>query len=172
MKVALITFHSFFQEGGVKRHILSLHKEFKKRGIKTKIIVPKRKRSENYGPDVLFLGKSFPVNFAGTQGDFCVSFNPLTIEKTLRKEKFDILHFHNFVLPLADQILERSKSLNILTFHANLEKSKFLKRSFELFSPLLLQKINGILTVAPFQLKYFKKFKCPKKVIPNGIDLE
>lgn len=172
MKVALITFHSFFREGGVKRHVLSLQKEFKKKGVKSKIIVPRRKRREDYSPDILFLGTSFPVSFAGTQGDFCISLTPFSIEKILKKENFNVLHFHNFVLPLAAQILERSSSLNILTFHANLEKSKFLEKSFKLISPLILKKIDGILGVAPFVLKYFEKFKCPKKVIPNGIDLE
>ena len=36
MKVGLISFHSFFQPGGVKRHVLGLHEEFKRRGIQSK----------------------------------------------------------------------------------------------------------------------------------------
>ena len=175
MKVGLVSFHSFFYQGGVKRHILSLKKEFKKRGVQSKIIVPRRKRIENYGPDVLLLGRSFPVTFAGTQGDFCVSFNPISIEKTLREEKFDILHFHNFGFPLAGQILEASKSLNILTFHANLEANNILRLFPQIFYPIKAitnWEIDGIIGVSEPILKYFKDFKCPKKIIPNGIDLK
>jgi len=137
MKVGLISFHSFFYEGGVKRHILSLKKELEKKKNKCKIIVP-----------------------------------PLSIEKILAKEKFDVLHFHNFGFPLAGQILEVSEALNILTFHANLEKSRFLKLGFEFLNPIIQQKIDGVIGVAPLILKYFKNFKGPKTVIPNGIDLE
>ena len=101
MKVALISFHSFYKPGGVKRHVLGLHQEFKKRGIYSKIIVPRRESSENYGKDVILLGTSFPVTVDGTQADFDINFNPLAIDQVLSKEKFDILHFHNFIPPSA-----------------------------------------------------------------------
>ena len=175
MKVALISFHSFYQPGGVKRHVLGLHKEFKRRGIYSKIIAPRRSFREDYGKDVILLGTSFPVPFDGSQSDFCINFNPLAIERTLRKERFDILHFHNCGLFSSLQILERSQALNILTFHANIEKSEFLKR-FPIFLFLLNKivqwKIDGIIGVSPLNLKAFKDFKEPKVVIPNGIDLE
>jgi len=175
MKVGLVSFHSFFHPGGVKTHILNLKKELKKKGIECKIIVPRRKITEDYGSDILLLGTSFPVTFAGTQADFCISFNPSSIEKALEKEKFDVLHFHNFGVPLAWQILEASQALNILTFHANLEGNKLLKNFPQLLYPFrktIQWKIDGIIGVAPLILKYFKNFKGPKKVIPNGIDLD
>jgi len=127
MRIGLISFHSFYQPGGVKRHVLGLHKEFKRRGIYSKIIAPRRKWSEDYGKDVILLGTSFPLSFSGSQADFDINFNPLAIERVLKKEKFDVLHFHNFGFPSAYQILEKSEALNILTFHANISGSKFLK---------------------------------------------
>jgi phosphatidylinositol alpha-mannosyltransferase len=175
MKVGLISFHSFLLPGGVKRHVLGLHKEFKKRGIQSKIIVPRRSRRENYGKDVILLGTSFPLKFSGSQSDLCINFNPLAINKILKKEKFDVLHFHNFGFPSALQILEWSKALNILTFHANIEGSNFL-RNFPgliyIFNKIAQWKIDGIIGVAPLNLKLFKYYKGPKVVIPNGIDLE
>ena len=121
MKIALISLHSFLKPGGVKSHILGLNKEFKKRGLKTKIIVPRRSFKENYGKEVILLGVSFPLPFGGGISDFSVHFNPVTIEEILEKEKFDVLHFHNFGFPSSFQILEKSKSLNILTFHSDVE---------------------------------------------------
>jgi phosphatidylinositol alpha-mannosyltransferase len=175
MRVGLISFHSFIKPGGVKKHVLGLQKEFKRRGIYSKIIVPRRTFEENYGKDVLLLGKSFPLHFAGTQSDFCINFNPLAIEEILEKERFDVLHFHNFGFPSVWQILEKSNSLNILTFHANLEGSKLFER-FPIFlkvvEKIVQWKIDGIIGVAPLNLKYFKNYSGPKIVIPNGIDLE
>jgi len=178
MKIGLISFHSFYKPGGVKRHILGLYGEFKKRRIETKIIVPRRNWRENYGKDVILLGTSFPINFGGTQSDFDINFNPLSIERTLKKEKFDILHLHNFGFPSVLQILASpftSHTLNILTFHSNIEGSKFLKRFpglLYLLNKICQWKIDGIIGVAPLNLKYFKNFKGPKRIIPNGIDLE
>jgi phosphatidylinositol alpha-mannosyltransferase len=174
MKVALISFHSFYPPGGVKRHILGLAKEFRRRRIEVKIIIPRRKRSENYGKDVILLGTSFPVITGGTATDVVVNFNPLAIENLLKKERFDILHFHNFTPPSAFQILERSESLNIVTIHANIEKSKFLKRSGFLYlcKKIIQWKIDGLIGVAPLNLKGSEGFKRPKIVIPNGIDLD
>lgn len=173
MRVALITSHSFIKPGGVKRHILGLKKEFKKNGIYSKIIAPRREKSENYGEDVILLGTAFPVIIGGTQGDFVINFNPLAIDRVLKKEKFDVLHFHNFTFASTWQILEKSKALNILTVHADPEGSKFLSDSglLSLWRKIIGLKIDGLIGVAPLCLKGFENFQCPKVVIPNGIDL-
>ncbi|MBZ1345465.1 MAG: glycosyltransferase family 4 protein [Candidatus Nealsonbacteria bacterium] len=178
MKVALISFHSFYQPGGVKRHVLGLYKEFRKRGVECKIIAPRRKREEYYGKNVILLGTSFPFPFNGAISDLAINFNSLAIEDTLKREKFDVLHFHNFGLPSTLQILASpaaSDTLNILTFHASLEGSKFMKRFpavLGLINKICQWKIDGIIGVAPFNLKYFKEYSGPKTIIPNGIDLE
>lgn len=177
MKIGLVSFHTFSQPGGVQRHIFGLFKEFRKRGIETKIIVPRRNRRENYGSDVILMGTSFPLNFSGSQADFNINFNPFDIDKILKKEKFDILHFHNFGFPSVFQLLispYASNTLNILTFHANVKGSEFLKR-FPFFlnvaEKIIQWKIHGIIGVAQLDLEPFKRYKGPKIVIPNGIDL-
>lgn len=178
MKVALISAHSFLKPGGVQTHIFGLYKEYQKRKIEAKIIVPKRRLKENYGENVILLGTSFPIRFGGSVSDLNISFNPISIEKTLKKEKFDILHFHNFSFPGTFQILLSpfcGKTLNILTFHSNIKGSEFLK-NFPFFIDLLNKicqwKIDGIIGVSPLILKFFEKYQGPKIVIPNGIDLE
>jgi phosphatidylinositol alpha-mannosyltransferase len=178
MKVGLISFHSFSQPGGVKRHILGLYKEFKKRGIETKVIAPRRKKKEDYGKDVILLGTSFPFPFSGGISDLGINFNPLAIERILKRERFDVLHFHNFGFPSTLQILaspSAAKTLNILTFHANIKGSKFLKNFpflFYLVEKIAQWRFDGIIGVAQLNLEPFKKYKGPKTVIPNGIDLE
>lgn len=171
MKVGFISFHSFSNPGGVKNHILGLSKEFEKRGIETKIIVPRRSRNEKYGDKVILLGTSIPLNIGGTQGDLCINFNPISILKVLKKEKFDVLHFHNFILPSALQILEFSDSTNVLTFHANTESFPIVQMINKAATVLLNRKMDGVIGVASFNLDSFDGFNGLKKVIPNGIDL-
>jgi len=178
-KIGIISFHTFSQPGGVKKHILGLFKEFKKRGIEVKIIVPRRKKSEKYkSKNIILMGTSFPISFNGSQSDFNINFNPISLEKILRKEKFDVLHFHNFGFPSILQILlspSSSNTLNILTFHANLMGNPFVKKFPTLISTInkICQwKINGVIGVAPLVLDYFQNFKGLKRIIPNGIDLE
>ena len=178
-KIGIISFHTFSQPGGVKKHILGLFKEFKKRGIETKIIVPRRKKSEKYkSKNIILMGTSFPINFNGSQSDFNINFNPVSLEKILKKEKFDVLHFHNFGFPSILQILlspSASNTLNILTFHANLMGNPFVK-TFPTLIPTINKicqwKIDGVIGVAPLILDYFQSFKGLKRIIPNGIDIE
>jgi len=178
MRIGLISFHTFSQPGGVKRHILDLSKNLRKRGHQTKIIVPRRKRSENYGKDVILLGTSFPLDFTGSKSDFSVNFNPISLERTLKRERFDVLHFHNFGVPSIVQILvspSASNALNVLTFHANVKGSEFLENFpslLYLLNKVCQWKIDGIIGVASLILSYFKRYKGPKIVVPNGIDLE
>ena len=175
VKVGLVSLHSFLKPGGVKTHIFGLDKEFRKRGIPTKIIIPRRKSNENYGRNVILLGTSFPFPFGGSQSDFAINFNSEAIDETLKEEKFDVLHFHNFSFPSSFQILEKSEALNVLTFHSNIEGSDFLK-NFPFFLDILKLiidwKIDGIIGVAPSALEIFKYYPGPKIIIPNGVDTQ
>lgn len=174
MKVGLISFHSFANPGGVKSHILGLSKEFDKLGVENKIIVPRRTLFENYGKKIIILGASIPLKVAGTEGNICFNLNPFAIKKLMNREKFDVLHFHNFVVPSATQILKESQSLNILTFHANLEAMTLFNKIpniSKLFFEELNKKMDGIIGVAKLNLESFENYAGPKAVIPNGIDL-
>ena len=178
MKVALISFHSFLEPGGVKTHVLNLAKEFEKRKIEFKIVVPRRKIKENYGKNVILLGTSFPLIWGGGVSDLVFNFIPISIERCLIKEKFTILHFHNASFPSFFQILFSPlsfKTTNILTFHSDIERSNFLKKFpqfFEIFVNFCNLRLDGLIAVSKVALKYFEKFKKPKVLIPNGVDLE
>jgi phosphatidyl-myo-inositol alpha-mannosyltransferase len=176
MKIGLVSSHSFLRPGGVKNHILNLQKEYKKRGHVCKIIAPRSINEKDYGKDILLLGTSFRLPVAGSQGDLTFNFTPWAIDSLLRREKFDILHFHN-VGPLTWQILNNPylPKENILTWHASLEGAnyfKYLPFTKDIIRYTVKNKIDGIIGVAPFNLDVFKGIKKPKAVIPNGIDLE
>jgi len=178
MRVALISFHSFLEPGGVKTHILSLSKEFKKNKIECKIAIPRRKLNENYGKDVILLGTSIPLIWGGGRGDLVFNFTPISIERFLIKGEFNILHFHNVSFPSFFQILLSPfsfRTTNILTFHSDIERSNFFQNFSQLFDVLVgfcNLRLDGLIAVSKVALKYFEKFKKPKIIIPNGVDLE
>lgn len=170
LKIGFFPLHSFANPGGVKRHVLALHEEFQKLGIASKIVVPRRFKSENYGKDIILLCTSMEAPFYGSIGDFTICPNPAEVKQVLSRENFDVLHFHNFGLHSL-QILKESRGINILTFHANIKGSKLLSFMFAVMKKFAMPKLDGIICVAPFQLKFFKDFKGPTIVIPNGVDL-
>jgi len=178
MKIGLISFHSFSEPGGVKTHILSLAKEFEKRNIEFKIVVPRRKANENYGNKVILLGTSFPLHWGGGGSDLVFNFIPASIEGCFLKEKFTILHFHNASFPSFFQILLSPvsfRTLNILTFHSDIERSGFFKKFpqfFDVFVGFCNLRLDGLIGVSKVALKYFEQFRKPKTVIPNGVDLQ
>lgn len=173
MKVGLISSHSFINPGGVKNHIVELYSHLKEKNIDCKIIIPRRSKKEKYGDDVIFLGRSWPLNTAGTQGDFCLV-SRSKVKAVFERENFDILHFHNFAIPYASVMLGCSKSTNIVTVHANLEAMPLAKMPFLIdgLAHRYLPKINGLLGVADFNLSIFKNTDIPKQVIPNGVNLK
>lgn len=175
MKIGLVSAHSFKRPGGVKNHILHLQKEFRKRGHVCKIIAPRGINEKDYGKDVILLGTSFRVPVGGSQADITFNFTPGAIDSVLKKEKFDLLHFHNMG-PLAWQVLTNPDlpKTNILTWHASFEGTNYFKHLTFMKGMMMdsiQDKISGIIGVAPFNLNIFKKIKKPKAVIPNGIDL-
>ncbi len=176
MKIGLVSSHSFFRPGGVKNHILNLQRELEKRGHICKIIAPRSLKEKNYGKNIILLGTSFRLPVAGHQGDFTFCFTPGSIGRLLKKEKFDLLHFHN-VGVLASQIWNNSNlpETSILTWHASLEGAnyfKYLPFAKSLMLRIIENRIDGIIGVAPFNLDLFKNMKKPKAVIPNGINLD
>lgn len=174
MKVGFVSSHAFVNPGGVKNHILELSKQFEKKGIETKIIVPRRNNKENYGEKVIFLGHSIPLKISGNGGDILYNLNPRKITEILDQEKFDVLHFHNFIVPPALQILNRSKAVNVITGHSNFEiipLLKTLKPALDLILESNASKINGIIGVSEIALEPYQNYPGPKRIIPNGIDV-
>ena len=176
MKVGFISSSSFQNPGGIKSHILNLHHEFEKRHISSKIIVPKRSNSESgakYGKNVILVGTAFPIPFNASQADLSLYFNLLSLGKILRRERFDILHFHNFAFPSILEILSFSSATHILTLHFNPDGSDLLKNIPwfpAMVTKILNWKIHGIIAVSPVAMEIAKGYRGPKRIIPNGVN--
>ncbi len=176
MKIGLVCPYSLFSPGGVKEHVLALYKEFKELGHSVKIIAPKTKKTKN--PDFLLSGVSakFPSG-TGSWGRVSACFENQEIESMLQKENFDIIHFHEPLVPfLAWQILFSSQAVNIATFHSAWENEISLIGNLEFlikpFTETFQKRLNGLIVVSTVAKNCWQKFfQKEMSIIPNGIDL-
>jgi phosphatidyl-myo-inositol alpha-mannosyltransferase len=175
MKVALVSAYDFSHPGGVANHILFLHKELLKIGHEAKIIasysVPENSIKDK---DIIAIGKPVPISSAGSIARITLS--PMlgaSVKEVLEREKFDIIHLHEpLYSTLTLTVLNRSKAINIGTFHA-FQKTRipyhlitpFFKRSFD--------KLHGRIAVSEPARKYISRFfPSEYQIIPNGIDFK
>lgn len=177
MKIGLVCPFDFSLPGGVKNHVLALYQEFKKLGHKVRVIAP-YKTGVPQNPDYIYLGKAlrFPSG-TGSWGALSLELDKEKIEKVLRIEKFDILHFHEPLVPfLSWQLLIASSSCNIATFHSFWKDKSFWMANFKpllkYFAQNFEKKFNGLITVSEAAKYCWQEFfKKKMRIIPNGIDV-
>jgi phosphatidylinositol alpha-mannosyltransferase len=126
MKVGLVSPYNIFKGGGVQECIIAIQSELEKRGHHAVIITPQPRNYDGPTPEhVIFLGGStdFKSPFH-TTAQVSATVNVDRLDEVLEQEKFDILHFHEPWVPIVSrQILGRSNTLNIATFHAKLPET-------------------------------------------------
>lgn len=168
-RIGIFPLHPFIHPGGVKNHVLELKKQLKKLGYFCKVWVPRGKIEEKYADkNIRLIGTAITVPFNGGYGDLAVCAAPGQLESWLKKESFDVYHFHNIGFH-SWQIMNRTNGVNILTFHSNLGDVPGGKEVLAITKELM-GKIDGIIGVSKVALNHFSEFKGPKIVIPNGID--
>lgn len=172
MKIGFVSPHTFSYPGGVQKHIKNLASEFEKRGHSVKFIFPREEIPQKKDKNTILFGGSFYISANASKTNISLAINEISISRRLKKEKFDLLHFQNFGVFLPWQVLDNSKSLNILTMHANPDGSRLFKLFpdfFNIFNDYILPKFDGLIGVSEVALKNIN-FNGPKTIIPNGID--
>jgi phosphatidylinositol alpha-mannosyltransferase len=179
MKIAQVCPYNIFRPGGVQSHILALSQELKSRGHEVKIIAPYIKGIENNDEDIILAGRCAVLAINKTQIEISVApvggkKNPIT--QMLKKERFDVMHYHEPWVPaLSIQLLSNSNCVNVGTFHSTTPNT-ILSRSLEtIFKPVAKYVVNSLdvaIAVSESPTKYLKEFYTKDiKIIPNGIDL-
>ncbi len=178
MKIGLICPYNISKGGGVQEGVLALQRELIKRGHTAKIITPApRKVKNSVDPNIILIGTARDIRspFA-TTAQVSVSVNTDDIEKVLQEEQFDILHFHEPWVPIMSrQVLSRSSSLNVATFHAHLPDTVLSKTIEAVVTPYtkpLLKNLHGLTAVSDAAAEYVKTLTDKEiEIIPNGINL-
>lgn len=178
MKIGLVCPYNITRGGGVQEVIFALRDGLVARGHEVKIIAPvPRELSDVDTSHVLFLGAA--VAFKSpmqTLTDISVSVTTEHIDEALKAEKFDILHFHEPWQPvLSRQILSRSTSVNIATFHAKVPETLMSRTVVKVVTPYtkaVLKYLQELTAVSEAATEYVASLTdAPVTIIPNGIDL-
>ena len=175
MKIALVSPYDFAHPGGVVHHISCLEQQFSQMGHDVKIIAPASKAVYTIGDRFIRIGTPRPVPVSGSIARVTVSVRlESQIKEVFEREKFDICHLHEPLMPtLCTTVLRLKRAPMVGTFHA------FGGRAwYTAFSPLVkwyldrwFSKLDGWITVSKPALDYVSTFfPADYEIIPNGVD--
>jgi phosphatidylinositol alpha-mannosyltransferase len=126
---------------------------------------------------MLFLGGSTDVKSPfHTTAQVSVSVSPDYVDTALKREDFDLLHFHEPWVPIIGrQILTKSDTINIATFHAKLPDNvmtRTIERVIKPYTRSILKYIDGYTAVSNPAGEWISQLTDePIHLVPNGIDL-
>lgn len=180
MKIGLVCPYSITRGGGVKEHVLAVQAELRRRGHDAYFITPQPRDYEEMPTkykNVIFVGTATDFNSPlHTTVQVSAGLNE-DIDQMLEEHQFDILHFHEPWVPvLSRQILTRSKTVNVATFHAKLPETMMSRTVAKVVTPYtksVLKYIHKFTAVSDAGAEYVRSLTDePIAIIPNGIDLE
>jgi phosphatidylinositol alpha-mannosyltransferase len=179
MKIGIVCPYAINKHGGVQEVILALRDGLVAKGHSVKILTPSpRIKGVARAPEgVIYIGTStdFRSPMRTTTQVSNVVDNEV-IDGILDEEQFDILHFHEPWQPLLSrQLLQRSKSVNIATFHSKLPETMMSRTVIKVVTPYLksvMQYLHELTAVSNSGAEYAAGLTDqPITIIPNGIDL-
>jgi phosphatidylinositol alpha-mannosyltransferase len=175
MKIALVSPYDFASPGGVVSHISCLEQQFTNMGHDVKIIAPASKAVYTIGDRFIRIGTPRPIPVSGSIARITISLRlESKIKEVFEREKFDICHLHEPLMPtLCTTVLRLKKSPMVGTFHASGGKPWYT-----MFSPVVkwyldrwFRKLDGRIAVSPVAHAYVNKyFPSDYEIIPNGVD--
>ena len=134
MKIALVSPYDFAYPGGVVSHISCLERQFTSMGHEVKIIAPASKAVYTLGDQFIRIGTPRPIPVSGSVARVTVSIRlESQIKEVFEREKFDICHLHEPLMPtLCTTVLRLKKAPMVGTFHASGGKPWYT-----MFSPIM-----------------------------------
>jgi phosphatidylinositol alpha-mannosyltransferase len=181
MKIGIVCPYNIYLGGGVQEYVIALREGLEKRGYDASIITPQPNRTKNKTADppakTIMIGGAAPFRGIDTTVQVSASVGTEKLKTMLRREDFDILHFHEPWIPiLSRQILSRSSAINIGTFHAalpNRRLSKTFERVVTPYTKSILKYLDVCTAVSEPATLYLRSLSQSRqiRIIPNGIDL-
>jgi phosphatidylinositol alpha-mannosyltransferase len=179
MKIGLICPYNVARGGAVQEIVKDMQVGLSKRGHTVKIITGRpRDISGIDTTNMMFVGKVTDFKSpTHTLASFTLSGDAEADARAIETEKFDVLHFHEPGLPLiGKQMLDRSTSVNVATFHAKLPDTIMSKTIAKVVTPYLrsiLDDLDELTVGSESAADYIRTLTDrPLHYIPNGVDLE
>lgn len=180
MKIGLVCPYNINKQGGVLEVVLALKAGLEQRGHKVKIITPMPRGGEpaDHPDDIIFFGSSTDFGaLSRTTAQVSSIADSEKVDTMLETEQFDVLHFHEPWVPLLSrQLLQRSTSVNIATFHAKIPETLMTRTVIKVVTPYLksvMKYLHVYTAVSDSGAEYVASLTDePITIIPNGIDLK
>ncbi len=175
MRVGLVSPYDWASPGGVNDHVRHLARELRRLGHQTRIFAPSSRTDVDIDSERFYrIGTPIAIPVNDSVARITLSFHLADrVTSILEHEKFDVLHFHEPLMPaLPMTLLRLSTTANVGTFHAFARSNIGYYYGRPLLQPYLAHLHRGIAVSAPardFVNRYFPDY--PLRVIPNGIDL-
>ena len=173
MKIALVSPYDWCVRGGVNAHISQLADQFRDWGHHVTIIAPAsdKKSAEQ---ECVVMGEPIALPVSGSMARITFTWQPKAIKELLEKQRFDIVHLHEPLMPLLTyQVLRYSRAINVGTFHAAQEGGN---RFYGYTKPLTkrwFRKLDGKIAVSPTASQLVSRYFAGYfNIIPNGIAYE
>ena len=180
MKIGLVCPYNVARSGGVQELVFAYQAELRRRGHDAIVITPEpREMTEECAArtHILYLGSGADFNAPiHTTGQVSAGLNE-EIDRVLEEYKFDVLHFHEPGVPmLSRQMLARSNTVNVATFHAAFPETIVGRTFARVAAPYikpLLKYIHEYVAVSEAAAEYITQLtEEPVAIIPNAIDLK
>lgn len=179
MKIGLVCPYNIFAGGGVQECVFAIQRVLSSRGHEVYIITPQPRGAMHKQPPegVLFVGSAAKVKSFHTTSQISASADSEAIDDLLENHTFDVLHFHEPWVPFVSrQILSRSESCNVATFHAKLPENRMNKTIEKVITPYtrtIIKYLDELTAVSGAASDYIASLTDRSiSIIPNGIDLE
>jgi phosphatidylinositol alpha-mannosyltransferase len=174
MKIGLVSPYVYPLPGGVTQHVRHLYENLRLRGHDVRIISSTHGLQRASEGDVIRVGRGFSMPANGSVGTLTVSPRFRSqVQEMLQQEQFDLLHFHEPLVPfLSPIVLRESRSVNIATFHAYSGFSPAYELTSRLLGPIV-SRLHGRIAVSAAARHFIDRyFPGDYKVIPNGVDVD
>jgi phosphatidylinositol alpha-mannosyltransferase len=173
VKIGLVTPYVYPIPGGVNEHVRYLYENLRLRGHDVRILTSSHGLQRSSEGDIIRIGKGFSMPSNGSVGTITLSPRYVSqVNEVLRREQFDLLHFHEPFVPfLSPIVLHQSSSVNVATFHAYGGFSpayELGKRAMQGYAGRLHGRIAVSAAASHFVDRFFPG---DYKVIPNGVDV-
>ena len=175
MRVGLVSPYDWASPGGVNDHVRHLARQLRRLGHQTRIFAPSSHADVDSDTERFYrIGTPISVRANDSVARITLSFHLANrVAAIVEKERFDVLHFHEPLLPaLPLSMLRMSTTANVGTFHAFARSNIGYYYGRPLLQPYLEHLHAAIAVSEParsFVNRYFPDF--PLRVIPNGVDL-
>jgi phosphatidylinositol alpha-mannosyltransferase len=173
MKIGIVSPYAYPRPGGANDNIRETYQNLRARGHEVRILTAPW-GDDPPAQDVIQIGQAIAVPYNGSIGRITLSARlEYLVTGILDREKFDIIHHHEPLVPLLSaQILDRKSCPQVATFHA-FGGFSFSYWAFRGIAQRYMGKLDGRIAVSSAARHFVSRyFPGDYRIIPNGVDVD